>query len=193
MKRTHVPPPGNIDDSPRKRIEQLQQLIGVGAVATWCAGLLTEAVDFDDPDLPPLTWAGGPHAAQLLTSGKLKDSTTHRYWPRVWGARGLMYVWVPGIEPAVVSALDDEAWRVREMAAKVVRRRDLGEAAPALARLTTDDVARVRVAVVEALGDVGEFEDGDWIAPLITDDEPNVRRSADAAMVTLLSRLDRTR
>ncbi len=73
------------------------------------------------------------------------------YWLRVWAARGLLYVWDDSATPAVLAALSDEAWRVREMAAKVVARHRLGDALPAVAARADDPVARVRAAAERAV------------------------------------------
>jgi hypothetical protein len=40
-----------------------------------------------------------------------------------------LYVWTDAAASAVVEALTHEAWRVREMAAKVVAAREIGSAA----------------------------------------------------------------
>jgi hypothetical protein len=74
------------------------------------------------------------------------------YWPRVWGARGLRYVWLDYAELPLVAALRDPAWRVQEMAAKVAALRELGRAAEQLVPLIDSDVSRVRVAALRALG-----------------------------------------
>ena len=88
---------------------------------------------------------GGPHADRYL------DDPVHAYWLRVWGARGLLWNWDPSAVPAVQAALTDEAWRVREMGAKVVARHLVGEALPALGELVHDPVPRVRAAASRAL------------------------------------------
>jgi hypothetical protein len=69
----------------------------------------------------------------------------------VWAARGLLYAWAPVAESAVLAGLHDPAWRVREMGAKVVRRRGIAAAEPVLDRLLDDRVARVRSAAEAAL------------------------------------------
>lgn len=53
-------------------------------------------------------------------------------------------------QDAVLAALGDDAWRVREMAAKVIAKRRLGEALPAVAALRADPVPRVRAAATRA-------------------------------------------
>ena len=50
----------------------------------------------------------------------------------------------------MLAALADESWRVREMAAKVVARREIGEGLTALAGLQHDPVPRVRAAAARA-------------------------------------------
>ena len=74
-----------------------------------------------------------------LASGKPPGNS---YWARVWAARALRYVWAESAAPAVVAALGDEHWRVREMAAKVVGDRELGEAAERLVGLLDDGTPR---------------------------------------------------
>src|SRR5438270_8812477 len=58
-------------------------------------------------------------------------------------ARGLLYAWDPGASAAVLVALRDRAWRVREMAAKAVRLRGIADAESTLTALLDDPVERV--------------------------------------------------
>lgn len=148
-----VPQPRDPGASPVELLRQLQDLIGAEAVARWCAGLLAGTARPDDPALPPLGWFGGG-AASLLQRGDLETSV-NAYWVRVWAARGLLHGWDESAAdiavPAVKAALRDDAWRVREMAAKVVRRWQLSEAARAVAARRDDDVPRVRAAAERAV------------------------------------------
>jgi hypothetical protein len=52
---------------------------------------------------------------------------------------------------AIIGALGDHAWRVREMAAKVVARHRVGRALDAIAALRMDPVPRVRAAAERAV------------------------------------------
>ncbi len=131
--------------SPRARTLLLARRIGSDAVADWCAELLTGAVAHKDATRPSINWLGGRHAAA---------DPGQDYWFRVWAARGLLYVWAPTAETAVLAGLHDPAWRVREMCAKVVRRRALRRAEPVLAHLLDDRVARVRAAAESALTEI---------------------------------------
>jgi HEAT repeat protein len=88
---------------------------------------------------------GDQHSPEWL------DSEVNAYWLRVWGARGLLWNWDPLAVDALRTALGDDAWRVREMAAKVVARHLVDEVQPQVAELVHDPVPRVRVAASRAL------------------------------------------
>jgi hypothetical protein len=128
--------------TPRKSIKQECARRGQHAVIDGCVDLLAgrEA----DPDL--VVALGGPPAQWAKTG----ESGGPAYWLRVWAARGLLWNWDEVAIPTVLSALDDEAWRVREMALKVVARHRLHDAAAAVARLEEDPSARVRSAALRA-------------------------------------------
>src|ERR1022692_3746697 len=55
------------------------------------------------------------------------------YWPRTWVLRAFLYARDPTAQEAVIACLSDESWRVREMAAKVVARRSIGDALASIA------------------------------------------------------------
>jgi hypothetical protein len=98
-----------------------------------------------DPDL--LLVLGGPPARRFL-DGAVHDD---KYWLRVWGARGLLWVWDDAATPEVLLALGDDAWRVREMALKVIARQRVGDLVTEVAAARNDPVARVRHAAARAL------------------------------------------
>jgi hypothetical protein len=93
---------------------------------------------------------GGAHANELLASGCPDD---HRYWLRVWAARGLLWVWHDSATTAVGTALTDDAWRVRETACKVIARHEVDELVRQVAALTTDPAPRVQRAARRAWSD----------------------------------------
>jgi hypothetical protein len=168
---------------PAGRVGILVGLTEADVVADWCAGLL-QGADPLDPDQPPLEWLGGGHAT-AYTSG------VNAYWPRVWGARGLLHVYRPQAEPAVVAGLSDEHWRVREMCAKVARAHEVGAAAAELHSRCADEVPRVRAAAVRALAVVGEAEDADAVRDCLDDPERSVAAAAERALTAMSKRLDR--
>lgn len=101
-----------------------------------------------DSDAALIVALGGPPARRLL-AGHL--ATDQRYWLRVWAARGLLWAWDDSGLDGVRMALGDSAWRVREMAAKVVARHLLGDLLPAVAELQDDPIPRVRAAATRAV------------------------------------------
>jgi hypothetical protein len=131
-----------------------------------------------------LRLVGGEHAQGIL------DGAPPLYWPELWGTRALLYVWHDSAAPAVVRALSNPAWRVREMAARVVAERDL-PAASELAAMTADETPRVRIAAARALGAVGTLDDLDAIRALLKDPLLEVRRGAQQARDALRSRFPR--
>ena len=62
-----------------------------------------------------------------------------------------MYCWHGSARKAVGAALDDDAWRVREMALRVVVKRGLGEHHARVVAMCDDPSARVRAAATKAL------------------------------------------
>lgn len=133
--------------SPRQSVAAECERRGHAAVVSGCVDLL-EGREADDALVLAL---GGP-AAQRVLAGK--EGGKGGYWPRVWAARGLLHAWADEAAPAIARATTDDAWRVREMAAKVIARHQVDYAFAAVARLRGDPVPRVRAAAdraVEAL------------------------------------------
>ncbi len=91
---------------------------------------------------------GGDGARHVLDGG---EGGRDGYWPRVWAARGLLHAWDPAVAAVIADATRDEAWRVREMAAKVIARHRVGDALDAVAALRADPVQRVRAAAARAV------------------------------------------
>lgn len=123
-----------------------------------------------------LLYVGGEHARGILEGAPVL------YWPELWGTRALLYVWNDSAVAAVTAALENQAWRVREMAARVAAARGLAVEG-VLTGLLTDDVARVRAAAARALGAVGN--DIEALKPLLKDPEIDVRRGAQQAIDAL--------
>jgi hypothetical protein len=121
---------------------------------------------------------GGPHADGILAGAP------SLYWPELWGARALNYVWSDAAAPAVIAGLANQAWRVREMCAKVAALRQI-EAPEALKTLTTDDHARVRSAAARALASTGDPAAQDTLENLLRDPDKEVRRTAQQSLKTL--------
>ena len=128
--------------TPRLSIEAECGRRGKPALVEGCIALLAQQ-PVDDELVIAL---GGEHAAVVLDSGP-----ESQYWLRVWAARGLLWAWDPAAAPAIIAALEDEHWRVREMAAKVVARHGVDEAFEAVSALSGDPVPRVVEAAARAV------------------------------------------
>lgn len=136
---------GDATATPRQRIEAACARRGRSAVIVGCADLIDGRVD--EGFLIELVGSGADYV--------LHGGPVHAYWGRVWGARGLLWACEPDPDPVAVAALRvamrDEAWRVREMAAKVVARYGYGDLFEDVARLRVDDVPRVSAAAERAV------------------------------------------
>lgn len=130
------------DMTPRQGVEQECARRGEAEVAA-CITLL----EGGDADREFVFAIGGPAAESVLGPHPRQDQ---RYFLRVWAARALLYAWKDSAQPAVLTALADESWRVREMTAKVVAKRRLGDALPIVAGMSDDIVPRVRAAAARA-------------------------------------------
>ncbi|EAR24247.1 hypothetical protein A20C1_00130 [marine actinobacterium PHSC20C1] len=124
---------------------------------------------------------GGEHAQGIL------DGAPVLYWPELWGTRALLHAWNDSAADAVRSALSNQAWRVREMATRVVATRRI-DAREQLVKLLEDETPRVRAGAARALGTVGIIEDIELIAPLVKDAELEVRRGAQLGMDAIRKR-----
>ena len=129
--------------TPRQSIERECRRRGQPAVVRGCRALLRS----ESVDAGLLVALGGPGAEKFVGSPPRPDD----YWMRVWGARGLLWEWDESAVPEVRLGLSDNAWRVREMAARVVARHHLGDLIDEVSTLRTDDVPRVRAAAERTL------------------------------------------
>ncbi|SDS86220.1 HEAT repeat domain-containing protein [Microterricola viridarii] len=129
-----------------------------------------------------LLYAGGRHALGIL------DGAPALYWPELWGARALLHVWDEQAAPYVVVGLGNQAWRIREMCARVVALREL-QVADKLVRLTTDENPRVRAAALHALGAQGTETHLPTIEQRLRDPEKAVRVAAQQSRDALKARL----
>jgi hypothetical protein len=149
-----------------------------------CVGLLQTMSWGDEPELMTCMAAAGPRFVELGPGNQ-------EYFLRVWPLRAFLYAWDPRAEQAVVAALADEHWRVREMAAKVAALRQIGAAAGPASALLSDPVPRVRAAAARVLGQVGEAEDAGGLRVLMTDGDRAVAAVAGQSLRLLAQRTDR--
>jgi hypothetical protein len=139
-----VPAGSGWDLTPRQSVELECARRGRGPVTAGCVALL-RGQDVDDNLIMAL---GGPVGRVVLDDG---PKQRNQYWRRVWGARGLLYAFDESAAEAIIEALGDEHWRVREMAAKVIAKHKIGAALGAVAGLRDDPIPRVRSAAERAV------------------------------------------
>lgn len=183
MSLPDLPPPSEPKASPRVLVSELGERVGQERAARWCADLLGGA----DP-------AGYVAMLDYLGSNCRRVAfhpSWHDYWPRTWGARGLLYVWSDRVASDVVAGVGDPHWRPAEMCLKVAARREIGEAAEPAVPWAGHELPRVRAAAVRLLGAVGESEHVDVVERALGDDEGLVRHAAARALRRLARRLDR--
>jgi HEAT repeat protein len=168
--------------SPRDRVAALVRERGEARVVAYCAGLLGGA----DPrlDEEALLQLGGLHARAGLDNDNLD------YWPRVWAARALLYVWSPDVTLTLVRALDDPAWRVAENAMRVMARREIAEGVDRAVSLRHHELPRVRATVVRLVGVAGESDHAHVLFEALDDPELSVRAAAERAIERMERRLD---
>ena len=130
--------------TPRASVQAECRRRGEDVVIAGCLDILTGR----NVDERLLRVLGGPPAS---TCSAGREGGTAGYWPRVWAARGLLYAWNESATSAIVEATSDEAWRVREMAAKVTARHRIGDGLDAVIMLRDDPVPRVRAAAGRAI------------------------------------------
>ena len=99
-----------------------------------------------DVDAELVMALGGPPARWVVTG----EPPGPPYWLRVWALRGLLWAWEDVALTSVQTALDDESWRVREMALKVVTRHRLDESLERVVSMREDPSTRVRAAALRA-------------------------------------------
>lgn len=174
--------PVPLDEPLEARIALAVGRYGEPRVAAMAVGLLHARDEGNDI----LLYLGGRHAQGVL------DGAPALYWPELWGARALGYVWGEGAgaeaaTSAILAGLGNRAWRVREMCAKVCATRVIGGPST-LSTLLTDEVARVRSAAARALAEVGHAEHLDLLRPLVKDQDKDVRRAAQQSLDRLRER-----
>jgi hypothetical protein len=138
--------------TPRESIEAACQQLGEKNVVDSCVRIINDR-DMDGEFGYVLS---GPNSRAVLDGA---EGGVSGRWPRTWALRAFLYAWDSSAEPAVLICLSDDSWRVREMAAKVVGRRHIGDGLDQIAALQNDDVPRVRAAAQRAIKMLVEGDD----------------------------------
>jgi len=134
-----------LDAHPSKLIGLAVQRWGSRGLMDRCVRLYRE-MDWDnEPEL--MSYLAGRAGARWVVLG----FGTQGYFVRTWALRAMLYAWDESAASTVIDALEDEHWRPREMALKVVAKRLVDGDIEAVARLRDDPVPRVNAAAGMAL------------------------------------------
>lgn len=172
-KEPHVSTTDSLESRLAAAIERQGNAVTVRRAASLLAGGY-EGEDF-------LRVVGGEHAEGILSGAPAL------YWPELWGARALLYVWddtADAAVAAVVSGLENRSWRVREMSIRVAAARAL-VAARDLTALTRDENPRVRAAAARAIAVLGDDTSADVLEAMLRDPDKEVRRAAQQSLKVL--------
>jgi len=186
--QTDLPPPRDIEAHIGDLVVELAHHQGERDVVDLCVELLGGADAHDHlSELAYLTGIDfGPGGHDI--------DTWADYWPRSWGARGLLYVWHDSASTAVVAGLGDEHWRPAEMCLKVAVRHEVAGAGDGAAALSTHELPRVQVQAMRALAVTGDTEHVAAVRARLADDhedeDEDVRRQAARALERMARRLD---
>ena len=167
-------------------VVELAEHLGESAVVSLCVELL-EGADAHQ-HLPEIAYLTGIRFGTGPDDRDLADWAD--YWPRSWGARGLLYVWDDSATDAVLAGLGDEHWRPAEMCLKVATRHEVGGAGDGAAALSTHELPRVRAQALRALAITGDTEHVGAVRARLDDEHEDVRRQAARALTQMSRRLD---
>jgi hypothetical protein len=181
-----LPPPRDLDAHVGQLVVELAHHLGEPAVVELCVELL----EGGDPHarLPELAYLTGLAFTPGSPRRDLADWPA--YWPRSWGARGLLYAWDDSASGAVVAGLGDDHWRPAEMCLKVAAHHEVAGAGDGAVALATHELARVRAQAMRALAVTGDTEHLPTVRRGLQDDHEDVRRQAARALIRMSRRLD---
>jgi hypothetical protein len=134
-----------LDAHPSVLIELAVERWGHCGVMDRCVRLYREMDWGDEPEL--MSFLAGRAGLRWVELG----FGTQAYFVRSWAVRAMLYAWHESASTTVIDALQDEHWRPREMALKVVAKRLLDSDVDAVARLQDDPVPRVQLGARRAL------------------------------------------
>ncbi|AHG93449.1 PAS fold-4 domain protein (plasmid) [Gemmatirosa kalamazoonensis] len=166
------------DPSPRVR-EAAARMAGYFAFAACVEPLLSLRHDDDEAvrraAVEQLVQFDDPRAREALGEALADDTPS----TRAAAARALSHVAPADAVPGLLAALRDPDPWVRYYAARSAGRLRTDQALPELLRLAVgDDAPPVRIAAVDALGEIGSEDELRKLVPLAADPEPLVARAA---------------
>lgn len=121
------------------RIAGAVETLGFTTLVDWAMRLLAGETTPEAESDPDITLLGGMDAIEP-------------YMARVWAGQALLHAWHHEAARAVATALNDEDWQVREVAAAIVGHHDLAFIDKLVELLTDDAYPHVRITAANSLG-----------------------------------------
>jgi len=138
-----------LDASPAVLVWLAVERWGSRGLMDRCVRLYREMDWGDEPEL--MAYLAGAKGLRWVELGfGVQD-----YFVRTWALRAMLYGWDRSAEPTVILALQDKHWRPREMALKVVAKRQIDCKTKVASMLRDDPVPRVRAAAERAMQSLG--------------------------------------
>ena len=131
--------PDHFSTAVTTRIATAVETLGYTTLVDWAMRLLSQETTPDAEHDPDIKLLGGMDAIE-------------RYMARVWAGQALLHAWHHKAEDAVIIALDDDDWQVREIAAQLVGHHELAHVDKLVELLTDDAYPHVRMAAARAIG-----------------------------------------
>ncbi|GAA4115462.1 HEAT repeat domain-containing protein [Enteractinococcus coprophilus] len=131
--------PDHFSTAVTTRVATAVETLGYPTLVDWAMRLLSQETPPNAEHDPDIKLLGGMEAIEP-------------YMARVWAGQALLHAWHHKAEDAVVVALDDDDWQVREIAAQLVARHELKHVDKLVELLTDDAYPHVRIAAARAIG-----------------------------------------
>ena len=131
--------PDHFSTAVTTRIATAVETLGYTTLVDWAMRLLSQETTPDAEHDPDIKLLGGMDAIEP-------------YMARVWAGQALLHAWHHKAEDAVIIALDDDDWQVREIAAQLVGHHELAHVDKLVELLTDDAYPHVRMAAARAIG-----------------------------------------
>lgn len=177
----HANTPDHFSKPVTTRITQAVEILGFTTLVDWAMRLLSgEATPGAESD-PDISLLGGMEAIEP-------------YMARVWAGQTLLHAWHHKAEAAVVTALDDDAWQVREIATELVGHHELQHMNKLVELLTEDAYPHVRLAAARAIGATATPQDTlaiDRLQRLVMDPNSILAAAVEDALEEIANRHDR--
>lgn len=163
------------------RIAGAVETLGYTTLVDWAMRLLSGQTPPNAETDPDIKLLGGMDAIEP-------------YMARVWAGQALLHAWHHQAADAVQTALNDDDWQVREVAAELVGHHELPFVDELVELLADDAYPHVRIAAAHALGAIVTPQDSgaiDRLQRLVMDPNSMLASAAEDALGEIAKRHNR--